>query len=298
MTTSSLTSDRFVQLVENLGVYEKAGQRAIHKPMLTLMALAHVQGGKGPKLTFSEIEATLHGLIKEFGTTANTNAGTAHYPFWYLQNDGYWEVENADSLPARKSKGEPAIKTMRDFQVRAGFTKEAFELLETDPALITKLVNTLLEFFPSTLRLDVLLAVGLDGDFSLPTSNRDAKFREEVLRAYSYSCAVCGFDGRLWRNPIGIEAAHIRWIRYGGPNRVSNGIALCSLHHKIFDFGGISVDVNGLHLVVSRALNGNSEMVRALHGLHGTKIRLPHSQEESPLSAHFAWHNKQVFRSE
>lgn len=293
-----LTRELFLSLVGRLGVYEKAGQRAIHKPMLTLMALAHVQCGKGPKLTFPEIEAALHGLIKEFGTTANTNAGTAHYPFWYLQNDGYWEVEKAELLPPRKSKGEPAIKTMRDFGVRAGFTQDAFELLEADPTLITDLVNILLEYFPPTLRLDVLLAVGLDGDFVLPTSKRDAKFREDVLRAYSYSCAICGFDGKLWRNPVGIEAAHIRWIRYGGPNKVVNGICLCSLHHKIFDFGGISVDPSSLQILVSKAFNGNGGPVRALHGLHSTKLRLPHLAEETPSAAHLAWHNKQVFRSE
>lgn len=298
MLSSLLTRDQFVEFVRNLGVYEKAEHRAIHKPMLTLVALAHVQGGKGPKLTFPEIESTLHGLIKEFGTTANTDAGTAHYPFWYLKNDGYWEVENANLLPSRKSKGEPAIKTMRDYRVRAGFTKDAFDLLQTDPALITDLVNILLDYFPSTLRLDVLLAVGLDGDFKLPTSKRDAKFREDVLRAYSYTCAVCGFDGKLSRIPVGIEAAHIRWIRYGGPNKVANGICLCSLHHKIFDLGGFSVDPDTMHIVVSKAFNGNGEAVKALYGLHGTPIRLPPLLDEAPLPAHLSWHKKQVFRPE
>jgi hypothetical protein len=30
-------------------------------------------------------------------------------------------------------------------------------------------------------------------------------FAEEVLRAYAYQCAMCGFDGALGRYPVGIE---------------------------------------------------------------------------------------------
>jgi putative restriction endonuclease len=33
-------------------------------------------------------------------------------------------------------------------------------------------------------------------------------FAEEVLRAYAYQCAMCGFDSALGRYPVRIEAAH------------------------------------------------------------------------------------------
>jgi putative restriction endonuclease len=251
-----LDQERFLYLIRDIGVYSRDGQRAVHKPLLILMALAHVQAGSGAKLVFSEIESQLRGLIKEFGTAANLNVPKAHYPFWYLQNDGFWEVENAKNLAPRKGKGpqsEPDISTMRREHVRGGFTAAAYELLLSNPTLIQRAAQEVLNSaFPETLRLDVLLAVGLDGDFILPATKRDARFREEVLRAYSYACAVCGYDGRLTAAPIGIEAAHIRWVQYGGPNRVSNGIAMCSLHHKIFDMGGLTIDSRGWLIVVSR----------------------------------------------
>jgi putative restriction endonuclease len=39
-------------------------------------------------------------------------------------------------------------------------------------------------------------------------SLRRSGFAEEVLRAHAYQCAMCGFDGALGRNPVGLEAAH------------------------------------------------------------------------------------------
>lgn len=75
--------------------------------------------------------------------------------------------------------------------------------------------------------------IGLDIEFKGKRS-RDPNFRNKILRAYKYSCAVCGFNVRLGNNLVGIEAAHIKWHQAGGPDREDNGIALCSMHHKLF----------------------------------------------------------------
>jgi predicted restriction endonuclease len=34
---------------------------------------------------------------------------------------------------------------------------------------------------------------------------------------------------------VGIEAAHVRWHSQAGPDVVANGLALCALHHALFD---------------------------------------------------------------
>lgn len=64
-----------------------------------------------------------------------------------------------------------------------------------------------------------------------------AGFAEEVLQAYAYACAFCGFDGALGRDPVGLEAAHVHWHSQDGPDEVNNGLALRSLHHSLFDLG-------------------------------------------------------------
>ena len=59
---------------------------------------------------------------------------------------------------------------------------------------------------------------------------RDPKFRRLVLKAYNGSCCVCGRQLGL------VEAAHI--IPHGHANsndHVTNGLALCVEHHRLYD---------------------------------------------------------------
>lgn len=88
---------------------------------------------------------------------------------------------------------------------------------------------------------DILQAIGFDLEDERQSEkrNRSPNFRENVLRAYEYRCAVCGFDVRMGHYPVGLEAAHIKWHQAGGPDIEVNGLALCALHHKLFDRGGI-----------------------------------------------------------
>lgn len=46
---------------------------------------------------------------------------------------------------------------------------------------------------------------------------RDPLFRQQVLRAYNYECAICGFNMRHDNASVGLEAAHIKWKQFGGP---------------------------------------------------------------------------------
>src|SRR5690606_30440499 len=111
--------------------------------------------------------------------------------------------------------------------------------------------------FPETLHGEILEAVGLN--FHMKQNiKRDPKFREIVLKAYEYSCAVCGLRIRLGNTLVGIEAAHIKWHQAGGPDVEENGIALCSLHHKLFDRGVFTIDQDNI-LLVSEYANGNRE---------------------------------------
>ncbi|WUL76086.1 hypothetical protein OHA62_20950 [Streptomyces sp. NBC_00343] len=50
--------------------------------------------------------------------------------------------------------------------------------------------------------------------------------RELVLTAYEYQCAFCGYDSRIGAVPVGLEAAHVRWWAFDGPDDVGNGLCL------------------------------------------------------------------------
>ena len=73
--------------------------------------------------------------------------------------------------------------------------------------------------FPESIHPDILNAVGLTlGVDKAAAKKRDPQFRQRVLTAYEYRCAVCGFDVRLGSVSIALDAAHIRWFQAGGPD--------------------------------------------------------------------------------
>jgi putative restriction endonuclease len=170
------------------------------------------------------------------------------------------------------------------------------EALSANPGLVAEVAARLLEnHFPESLHPDILAAVGLSLE-GHPGRRRDPKFRQRVLTAYEYRCAVCGFDLRLGSVPVGLDAAHIRWHQYGGPDREANGLALCALHHKVFDLGAFTVRPDGV-LLVSEQVNGSPEVVgEVLLRHHGQTVRPPQRPEHAPAPAFLAWHRRQVFK--
>ncbi|MGH7544627.1 MAG: HNH endonuclease, partial [Gemmatimonadota bacterium] len=58
---------------------------------------------------------------------------------------------------------------------------------------------------------------------------RDNSFKSRVLYAYGSQCAFCDVQLKL------VEAAHILPVAVDGSDETSNGLALCSLHHRAFD---------------------------------------------------------------
>lgn len=76
------------------------------------------------------------------------------------------------------------------------------------------------------------------------------KFSEEVRSAYHHSCAFCGATfGNIEGIRSGIDAAHIlAWSKHD-LDVVSNGIALCKLHHWAFDAGIMLLRLEGTDYV-------------------------------------------------
>ncbi len=105
-------------------------------------------------------------------------------------------------------------------------------------------------------------------------------FRAAVLRAYRTSCAVCSFrHGEL------LDAAHIQEDSSGGRHVVSNGLALCKMHHGAYDrkILGITPDYEvRVNEEVLHEVDG--PMLR--HGIqefHGQKLMvLPQRRSERP----------------
>ena len=106
-----------------------------------------------------------------------------------------------------------------------------------------------------------------------------AQFRGAVLPAYLDRCAICTLkEIRL------LDAAHITAdAEEEGAPLVSNGISLCSIHHRAFDedLVGISADYN-VH--VSRRLLDDEDgpMLELLKRFHGGEILVPNRRPWQP----------------
>jgi len=120
-------------------------------------------------------------------------------------------------------------------------------------------------------------------------------FAEEVLRAYAYQCAMCGFDGALGRYPVGIEAAHVRWHSQQGPDELANALALCALHHTLFDLGVLGI-TEDRRMRVSSLYVARNEAGLAVDALAGKPLLIPKPQQPVVDIIHISWHQDQVFK--
>nr|WP_218056532.1 HNH endonuclease [Gilliamella apicola] len=135
----------------------------------------------------------------------------------------------------------------------------------------------------------------LDFDLTEFNRQRDLKFRQLVLRAYNYQCAICGFDLRHDSIAIGLEAAHVKWKQHGGPCIVNNGLALCSLHHSAFDMGSIELD-SSFKIKISSGVNGHQMVEKLFWVFEGKNILLPRVKEDYVHDRFIEWHLQEVFR--
>jgi putative restriction endonuclease len=282
------------QRIQELKVWKQGGKRAPHKPLLVLLALGRVATG-APRLTsFEELAPELTRLLRDFGPPRKRHH--PEYPFWRLQRDGIWEVTHEGDMRARTGSTDHPRSELLRAKAAGGFTPEIHRQLDSHPAVLQELAGQVLEqHFPESLWPDLLAAIGLERRSGRDRRRRTSDFRIEVLRAYRRCCAVCGFDLRIGDELVGLEAAHIRWHAFEGPDQVPNGLALCSLHHKLFDRGAFTLDEN-LELLASEEVTGGARLEDWLIGHHGQGIRAPQREEYRPLPEYLAWHQREVFR--
>ena len=275
-----------------LKVWRRGSERAPHKPLLLLLSLSRIASGQ-PRLTsFSELEEPLTRLLRDYGPPRKS----AHpeYPFWRLQQDGLWEVVSAEPMRRRVSNNDPPRTELRAKNAAGGFTEDVYDQLRKRPELIADLAKQLLDAnFPSSIHEDILEEIGLSVEAEI--GPRDPRFRAEVIRAYEHRCAVCKFDLKIGGSDFGLEAAHIKWHQAGGPDDVTNGIALCVIHHKALDRGVIGLNED-LTIIISADLHGQSWAKEWFEAFKGKVISAPTRAEWYPKVVYIRWHFEQVFR--
>jgi putative restriction endonuclease len=141
---------------------------------------------------------------------------------------------------------------------------------------------------------DLCAELGLD---IAAARRRDREFRSLVLTAYEYQCAFCGFEGWLNGRAVGLDAAHVQWWAFGGPDEVANGLCLCALHHRLFDKGvlGVTAD-HRVAVSVHYVGRGTSASAQVL-ALAGRAVGRPQAAYPRVADARVSWHGREVFRA-
>jgi putative restriction endonuclease len=216
--TGTMTEAEVLARLSSLRQHQREGRRSPHKPLLVLYVLGQLVATGSSAVAWPAAAEKLADLIRDHGPPSATSpAQRAAYPFTRLRSDGIWTLDHdvpmdrVNPLTTNRVVGrlEPRLEdALRDPEIAAA---AAQQLVDAE--------------FPATIAADVLMAVGLDPDTILTATGRFAAPRlrrsswtAAILTAWNRQCAFCGFDGQLGAATVGLEAAHVRWFNFGGPD--------------------------------------------------------------------------------
>lgn len=272
-------------------------------------------------VSYSVVDQELADLLDRFGP--RRKSVHTEYPFWRMRNDRVWEIDRPElvSTNPRSKDAHPSSLIAQD--IHGGLLEEDYVAFRRQPRLAWRITDSLIDaHFPDSYRDEILRATGIDMalgrvlaseaedreqlgeeratyevEFELSRRlKRDPAFRPAVLDAYSNKCAVCAFDVRMAGKPTAVEAAHIHWHTDAGPARVRNGLALCTLHHRLFDRGAFTLAIDDLTISVAEDAAG-SGFEESLGRFRGVLPRvLPRNDGDLPAPQYLRWHYDEVFR--
>lgn len=241
--------------------------------------------------------------------------GGLHYPFFHLQNDGFWYLHLKQDFNGLQPRTTNKLKQAVEY---ASLDSELFDLLQ-DQITRQQLIDILISiwFSSSQKKLDDILLVNqglqnlsIQEVEMLKISNsktqskriylrksivRNAFFRKAIIHVYNYKCAFCGIKVTHSLTQNIVEGAHIKPLAEFYDNEVDNGISLCKNHHWSFDNGLFTID-NNYKIVVASDFEEISPNSRLLKDFHGENINLPTEQNYFPRSESLQWHRDNVFK--
>ena len=298
--------DDLLKRFKTLNVRQSGDQRAPHKPLLALWAIGRCLRAEPRLASYELVDRELGGLLRRFGP--HRKVTHTEDPFWRMQRDDVWEVDRPELVSTNRGGGAPK-SDLRHHQIRGGLTEHDYKSLQSDPWLAKRIAEHLVaNHFPVSLHDAVLEATSIPVD-SISESDtqdgenwvvarrrrRDPAFRARVLKAYGSRCAVCEFAICHLDAPLALEAAHIKWHEAKGPDTVENGLALCVLHHDLFDRGAFTV-LPELKVLVADSVQG-AGVETALRCYHGEPLRAPpQAGYPKPNPEFLVWHRSEVFR--
>lgn len=274
-----------------------------HKPLLVLLALKALQETGTSAIKWNDAKPKLVELIREFN---NVDSVKPHDPFYRLTKDasnlgGLWHVDVAMNDRDYTSK-------LSTFNPTGRFPQDLEQELLSDSQLANQIIRQIVEMqFEEEEYDQVLNAFGFTKDIIFNSEatpvliefenklekRRKSSWPKQILEMWDFSCAFCGYGGYLDKDAVGLDAAHIRSFKKDGPDETDNGLALCVLHHRLFDRGVLGLTDN-LEISISKRFRPVAEYEDHFASLIGKIIR-PVGPIEPNLT-HIRWHRDLIFK--
>lgn len=302
-----MTRDELLARLAGLRQARVGSVRVPHKPLLLLWLFGQFAATGSSAASYQQAEEPVSQLINDFGppvASASLARQRAAMPFVHLERE-LWDLRDAAGDEIAPNAPERRAWLLERGAV--GHLQHPVERLLADPGTLAAAARLLLDLhFTPVLAELICGAVDLDVPaLDLAGSDRVSRtirfrprrrgFAEEVLRAYAYQCAMCGFDGALGHYPVAIEAAHVRWHSQQGPDEMANALALCALHHALFDLGVLGI-TGDRRICVSSLYVARTEAGRAVDALADKPLLVPRPQQPIVDVMYISWHRQQVFK--
>ena len=303
-TTLTINEQLWLRRFSKLRVdSDKEKGRAPHKPLLLLAVLDLLETGlivKGSVPLCPDLVVRFQNfwpIVSE----RRGNKGDIRLPFHALSNDGVWEVFDENGRPSRA----------RQTSINANLTDELVVLL-SDASFRQKLRRLLIfTYFPPTEQIALFAALGFEDAADsreisalaedqakyrmIRESGRSARFKNEVISGYRFTCALTGYRLTTIDQAGIVEAAHIHALSSSRNNGPDNGLALSPTAHALFDMGMWSITDDLRILVKSDAIFTEVSPVGGfkLRDLHHSHLHLEIGTILRPHRDHLAWHRRE-----
>jgi hypothetical protein len=217
--------------------------------------------------------------IKKLVSNPSTTFGLTNRKEWMLTENGYDAALSLLGIPMEQKEVLP----IRSYEVQK---------------VVNKLIDAKRSYDYNPIG-DKRVSTTVTKEISI----RKRGFRQAVIEAYNFKCAVCGLklnspQRKIWE----VEAAHIVPYSFKGKDDILNAISLCHLHHWAFDVGWFTLQ-DDFTITVSPEADtlsdefgkfDNYEFIKTL-SLYVSKISLPNYENVYPHLNSIKWHRENVF---
>ena len=287
--------------------------KAPHKPILLLSLIIL---DKNNKIDLSNIKTNIY--LREtwselWELLEYNRVGPIHLPLYHMKSDGFWDIEFREDVAPHQPK---SLNQLNDMVRSISLKSNLIELIEQEDSR-AQLINSLLnggyfseieirnlqeriqvldDSFEYEEKINSLIKKEFVMDAMITEEllpSRSPAFRRSVLTAYDETCSVCGMKIITSSGVSVIDAAHILPFSKFKNDDIRNGLALCKIHHWLFDKGLMSVDLH-YRVIVSKSIERESPE-NIISRLHKSEIIMPEESVKYPSPVALDWHRENIF---